>query len=150
MEFNPDKLETTFVEPMTPYGPIEGRKYTLTHSDETGMLFLDIAGEYNYNMINENLRDELLGRWNLIDDSFYSLLLYAYVGYTDYYTSLEKYNSFKYHMEIALQAIVYGDRELLNKYPTLLNSPIYVKFESSIPMFDGYEFFGNVKDYVLK
>lgn len=149
MEFNPNKLETTFVEPMTPYGPIEGRKYTLTHSDETGMIFLDIAREYNYNMINEDLRDELLGRWNLIDDSFYTLIFYAYVGYIDYYTALEKYNSFKYHMEIALQAVVYGDRELFNKYTNLLNSPIYVKFESSIPMFDGYEFFGNINDYVL-
>lgn len=150
MEFNPDKLETTFVEPMTPYGPIEGRKYTLTHSDETGMMFLDIAGEYNYKVINQDLRDELLGTWKPLDDSIYSLIFYAFVGYTDYYTALGKYNSFKFHMDLAIQAVLYGDRELINKYPRLLNYPIYVKFDSSIPMFDGYEFFGYVKDYVLK
>ncbi len=39
MEFTPDKLEITLIEPVTENGPVEGRKYTLTHSDETGMLF---------------------------------------------------------------------------------------------------------------
>lgn len=149
MEFNPDNLETTFIEPMTPYGPIEGRKYTLTHSDTTGMMFLDIGNEYNYNVIDENLRDELLGTWKMLDNNTYALLLYAYVGNFDYFTALERYNTFKSHMKLALEAIIYGDRDLFNQYPELTTSPIYVKFDSSIPMFDNYEFYGNVKDYMI-
>lgn len=148
MEFNPDKLETTFIEPMTSYGPIKGRKYTLTHSDETGMMFLDIADEYNYDAINQDLRDELLGTWKCYNDS-YGLILYAYIGDWDYFSSLMKYNAFKYHMNLALQAIIYGDRDFLKKYPELTESPIYVKFDSSIPAFDNYEFYGYVKDYII-
>ena len=52
MRFSSDKLETNFIEPINLYGPIKDRKYTLTHSDTTGMMFLTIANEYDYNAIN--------------------------------------------------------------------------------------------------
>ncbi|MGM9986844.1 MAG: staygreen family protein [Bacillaceae bacterium] len=148
MKFKPAKLETTFVDPITPYSPIKGRKYTLTHSDMTSMMFLTIATEYNYSAINQDLRDELLGTWKTYDNS-YKLLLYAYIGDSDYYVSLTKYHAFKYHMDLALQAIMYGDRELLKKYPELANCPIYIKFDSFIPIFNNYEFYGYIKDYII-
>ncbi|MGL6107773.1 staygreen family protein [Romboutsia sp.] len=148
MKFNPDKLETTFIEPMTPYGPIIDRKYTLTHSDETGVMFLDIADKYNYDAINQEMRDELLGTWKISDETDYKLLFYAYVGDTDYINAMMKYSAFKYHMKLALQAVIYGDRDLFIKYPELVNAPIYVKFDSSIPIFDAYESYGYVKDYI--
>ncbi|MCR8744678.1 staygreen family protein [Romboutsia lituseburensis] len=148
MNFNPDKLETTFVEPMAPYGPIEGRKYTLTHSDKTGVMFLDIADEYNYKVINQDLRDELLGTLKNFDSS-YVLFLYAYIGNLDYFSSLMKYSAFKSHMNLALQAIIYGDRDLIKEHPKLANAPIYVKFNSPLPIFDNYEFYGYVKYYII-
>lgn len=149
MKFNPDKLETTFIEPMTPYGSIKGRKYTLTHSDETGMMFLDIADKYNYAAINVKIRDELLGTWKLPDDGTYKLYFYAYIGDEDFFNALVKFGAFKYHMKLALQAVVFGDRDFFKTYPELINTPIYVKFDSSIPMFDTYESYGYVKDYIL-
>ena len=148
MRFAPDKLKTTFIEPITQYGPIEYRKYTLTHSDDTGMLFLTIGNEYNYAEINQDLRDEVLGVWKVYYNS-YILFLYIYVGDYDYEKALYRYNTFKSHMNDAIKAIIYGDRELLNQYPNLINTPIYVKFDSSIPMFDNYEFYGYVKDYIV-
>ena len=148
MEFTPDKLETTFIEPINLYGPIKNRKYTLTHSDNTGMMFLTIANEYDYNAINYDLRDEILGVWKTADNS-YILFLYAFIGVLNYDNALYRYNIFKSHMDSALQAIIYGDRELLNKYPELLNTPIYLKIDSSIPVFNNYEFYGFVRDYVI-
>lgn len=150
MKFNPDKLETTFIEPMTPFGPIKNRKYTLTHSDETAMMFLDVADFYNSEAINKYMRDELLGSWKISDDNSYKLYFYAYVGDTDFFSASMKYAAFKYHMKLALEAIFYGDRDLFIKYPELVNTPIYVKFDSSIPMFDNYESYGYVKDFINK
>lgn len=149
MDFNHEKLETTFIEPMTPYGPIEGRKYTLTHSDATGMMFLDIADKYNYKIVHPEIRDEILGSWKSSYADSYNLIFYAYVGNGNFFSALSKYNAFKYHLNLALQAIVYGDRDLFQKYPNLIDTPIYVKFDSLIPIFDGYEFYGYVKDYML-
>ncbi|WP_312286310.1 staygreen family protein [Terrisporobacter sp.] len=149
MEFDPSKLETTFIPPMTPLGPIEGRKYTLTHSDTTGMLFLDIGPEYNYSAINEEMRDELLGKYKRYGYNSYILIFYAYVGDSDYFAASMKYGAFKYHLPFALQAIFYGDKELLNENDFLLDTPIYVKFDSEIAIFDNYENYGYIRDYIL-
>ena len=70
MRFSSDKLETNFIEPINLYGPIKDRKYTLTHSDTTGMMFLTIANEYDYNAIDYDLRDEILGAWKESDTSY--------------------------------------------------------------------------------
>mgnify|MGYP000146308490 FL=1 len=112
------------------------------------MMFLTIANEYNYNAINYDLRDEILGAWKESDTS-YILFFYAYVCNLSYADALYRYNIFKSHIDSALQAIIYGDRMLLSKYPELLNTPIYIKFDSSIPVFNNYEFYGFVMDYIV-
>ena len=146
--FNHDKLEVRFIDPINLYGPIKDRKYTLTHSDDTGMMFLTISNAYDYNAINYDLRDEILGVWKIYNNS-YILFFYAYIGNLNYLDALYRYNIFKSHINLALQAIIYGDRELLNKHPNLLNTPIYLKFNSSISVFNNYEFYGFVKDYIM-
>lgn len=148
MKFNPDNLETTFIEPITPFGPIENRKYTLTHSDETSMMFLTIANFHDYDSINKLMRDELLGSWKISEDGSYRIYFYAYVGGADFISASIKYAAFKYHMKLALEAIFYGDRDLFINNPDLVNTPIFVKFDSSIPMFDNYESYGYVKNYI--
>ena len=148
MRFSSDKLETNFIEPINLYGPIKDRKYTLTHSDETRMLFLDIGNVYNYSAIDQDLRDEVLGRWLLPDNAPPMLIFYAYVGCEDFESAAKRYKIFKSHMEMALAAIIYGDRLLLDNFPELVNAPIYVKFDSTVPNFNNYEFYGNVEYFI--
>ncbi len=61
--FNPQKLSVRLIPPATFNQPIEGRKYTLTHSDITPELFLDIGYVYNYESINLKMSDEVLAEW---------------------------------------------------------------------------------------
>lgn len=150
MDFDSNKLQTTFIYPATPSKPVIGRKYTLTHSDTTGIMFLDIGTEYNYSAINEELRDELFGRWVFYDDdNSYKLFFYAFVGGDNFSTALKRYNIFKSHMNMAIQAIIYGDRYLFKEYPQLINTPIYVKFDSDFPQFNNYESYNYVRDYMV-
>lgn len=148
ISFSPDKLETTFILPMTESGPIKDRKYTLIHSDTTGILFLDVGSVYNNSVIDQKLRDEVLGKWIFSDNYSYTLIFYVYVGDGDFEESYKRYNIFKDNLNLALQAIIYGDRVLFSKYPQLIETPIYVKFDSTIPIFDNYEFYGYVKNYM--
>ena len=148
MEFTPDKLKTTLMSPTTEDGAIEDRKYTLTHSDETGMLFLDIGEVYNYSAINQDLRDEVLGRWICPENEPPILLFYVYVGDCDFEECANRYKIFKSHMEMALAAIIYGDSVLFNNFPELVNAPIYVKFDSTVPNFNNYEYYGNVEYFI--
>ena len=47
MNFDKNKLEVNFIFPMTKTYTLKDRKYTLTHSDDTGILYIDIANFYN-------------------------------------------------------------------------------------------------------
>ena len=147
MRFDTNNIQTTFVPPVTKTTPINSRKYTLTHSDDTGEMFLTIANEYDYKAINKELRDEVLGVWKIYDKE-YILFFYVHVGDYNYEESLKRYNIFKQHMKSALQAIFYGDIELLTNNPNLYDTPIYIKFDSYIPLFNNYEFYGYVSNYI--
>ena len=43
----PEKLHVQLANGTTPAGPVAGRRYTLTHSDATGDLFLTIGLDYD-------------------------------------------------------------------------------------------------------
>ena len=148
MRFDSEKITTTFIYPATPYEPVNNRKYTLTHSDNTGELFLDIGTKYNFSAINNEIRDEVLGKLVLASDNTFKIFFYLYVGDGDFETASNRYNIFKSHMNHALQSIIFGDIALFDEYPQLLNTPIYVKFDSLYPIFNNYEHYGYVSDYI--
>lgn len=146
--FNPQKLKVRFILPASPTEPLMGRKYTLTHSDDTGQLFLDIGIDFNYDAVNEELRDEIIAEWQ--NDWEYRLIGRVYVDNGDY-TEAEaqtRYNQFKKHLTGALQAIVFGDRLFLSNYPLLLDAPIYMLFESTYPQFRKFYYYGTPQQYL--
>ena len=61
---NPDRLHTRFAADATPIGPASPRRYTLTHSDSTGDLFLSVATDYDRKQMGSwytrVMRDEVL------------------------------------------------------------------------------------------
>ncbi len=59
---DPNKLYVKFHPGVTPKKPSTFRHYTLTHSDDTGNLFLSIALDYAYNEITA-MRNEVLAEW---------------------------------------------------------------------------------------
>ena len=148
MNFDSNKLETTFIPPATNATPINDRKYTLTHSDTTGILFLDIGIVYNLGAINQELRDEVLGKLKLIEYKLNCLYLYVFVGNYDFNTCLRRYNIFKSHLPMSIAAIIYGDSYLFDTHIDLKNTPIYVKFDSIYSQFNNYEFYGYIKDFI--
>lgn len=61
--FNPSKLSVKYLSPATEFRPVDSRKYTLTHSDATGELFLAIGECYDFNAVNPKFRDEAFAEW---------------------------------------------------------------------------------------
>ncbi|OYO87577.1 hypothetical protein CG709_14125, partial [Lachnotalea glycerini] len=59
---DPKKLTVEFSPDVTKTEPIIGRKYTVTHSDQTAELYLSIGLEYAYEKIT-SMRDEVLAEW---------------------------------------------------------------------------------------
>ncbi|WAA12468.1 staygreen family protein [Fervidibacillus halotolerans] len=130
--------------------PIIGRNYTLTHSDETGELFLTIGYVYNGLAINWMLRDEVLAEWKWAPETGFYLLGVAYVDQGEFNEeqAARRYKIFNREMDTALRGIIQGDSPFLQNYPFLLRAPIYIQFQSAYPQFHHTKFFGTVAQYV--
>ena len=61
-EFNPQKVFVQYRDIMKPYEPVIGRKYTITHSDETADLFVFVVSNYAEDQITR-IRDEPRVAW---------------------------------------------------------------------------------------
>lgn len=147
-KFNPDKLSVEYRRGVYPSGPIISRKYTLTHSDITGELFLTIAPDCAFDKINLN-RDEVLGEWNEESGNY---IFNAQVLVDGSYGPIRagmRNRIFIEELPLALEAIHYGDRSFFQAHPLLNNSPIYVYFKSSYPVYNRTEYWGTFSDYYI-
>lgn len=145
-KLNPEKLTVQWRNGVTVTEPIIGRRYTLTHSDETGDLFLTIGKKYAYEKITE-MRDEVLAEWRQLNGNPY-LFVYVYVGnYGPKQTAIRN-TIFRRELPLALEAIMYGDKEFFYVYQTLQQAPIYIHFESPLEAYHTVEVWGMVKNYM--
>ena len=148
MAFQTEKLSVTYIPPMTPLGPLEGRIYTLTHSDLTGQLFLSVGYEIDSLKINWEMRDEVVADWRMINGQYvFTACVHISNGDFDVSKAGERYEHFKKMMPVALRGIIQGDQTLLTYYPWLLDSPIYVQFSSVYPEYNKMEYYGMVRHY---
>ncbi|MBN9654745.1 staygreen family protein [Halobacillus sp. GSS1] len=143
---DPDKLFVEFRPGVTKNTPLLGRKYTLTHSDITAELFLTLGLSYAYDKITQ-MRDEVLAEWRIENGRPY-LYIYVYVdGQYGSDQSAVRNAIFRSELPLALEAIRYGDRYFFEAYPELDHAPILIRFDSTDPRYNRYEYWGTPKDY---
>ena len=143
---NPDKLYVEYQNNVTAVEPIIGRKYTLTHSDLTGDLFLTIGMEYAYDKVTA-LRDEFLAEWRMDQDVTF-LFGYVYInGKFSPEVAAVRNTIFRRELPLALEAVRYGDREFFEAHPELDFAPIWILFDSSIEEYHRFEYWGSPNDY---
>ncbi|WP_342433303.1 staygreen family protein [Neobacillus sp. FSL H8-0543] len=140
--FIPEKLSVEYIDGVTNMEPVIPRRYTLTHSDLSGDLFLTIGKQYAWDKINPK-RDEVLGEWQTSGNSiYYNIYLYIDQGEYNKNISTKRTEIFKRELPLALTAIRYGDRHLFNAYPNLDHATILVNFISAYPEFARQENWG--------
>jgi hypothetical protein len=127
------------------------RRYTLTHSDLTGDLFLTIGDEYDKKQISKLytrlMRDEVLAELIKNEDR-QELRVYCHVsGGLVFGTA--KLRSAVFHLELPLvmEAIRYGDRDLFETDPDLDQTPVNVYFSSRNSKYNRVENWGVMGDY---
>lgn len=148
VEFNPSKLAVTY-SGVTVFGPIYLRRYTLTHSDKTGDLFLAID---SHNPCQEltPVGDEVLAKW-AYSGGIYSLQTTVLVADTavSRIEAQKRYNIFIQELPLALEAIRYGDSTFFSNHHELDYAPIFVHFQSVYPEFQAVKYFGQPLDYLF-
>jgi len=128
------------------------RKYTLTHSDLTGHLFLTIGPEYDQRQISgiytRLMRDEILGEW-MEGSEGHILAIRAHVsGGMVLGTARMRFSIFEREMPLALSAIAHGDLSFLKGHAELLGSRIEIHYISRDPRFDLVRDLGSVREFL--
>lgn len=148
MVFSPNRLYVQYRPDIQHTTPYNLRKYTLTHSDITGDLFLTVSTEYALDQVND-MRDEVLGEWLSTPQG---ILFRGEVWVGDESIPLNqqkiRYEIFNREMSTALKGIFYGERWLLEINPVLLESPVYILFVSNHHKYSGFRYFGKARDYL--
>jgi hypothetical protein len=150
----PEKLFVKYLFDANSKGPVTPRRYTLTHSDVTGDLFLSVGGDYDRKSTSgfytRFMRDEVLAEW-CEDENGFSFHVYCHVsggivlGRAGWRLSI-----FRHEMPLVLEAIRYGDKEFFTEHPDLDNSPVIVHFKSSKDKYNRIEEWGALRDYRQK
>jgi hypothetical protein len=149
-ELYPEKLHVVYKNSIDNDKLIIPRKYTLTHSDSTGDLFLTIGSEYDFEQVSgfytRFMRDEVLAEWQM-NDNGYELHLYLHVsgGFCFGWAGMRD-KIFRHHLPLVLETIKYGDKKLFAENPDLNESMIIVHFQSNRKKYDKIENFGQCKE----
>jgi len=148
---NSDKLHVEFKGSIDAQNLLIPRRYTLTHSDSTGDLFLTISPEYDENQISSFytrlMRDEVLAEWVKNEENAYELHLYLHVsgGFCFGWAGLRD-RIFRHHLPLVLEALKFGDKKIYENLPELEESLIIVHFQSRNKRYCKDESFGIIKE----
>lgn len=148
---NPERLQVKYLPGVGPEAPVVPRRYTLTHSDFTGDLFLTIGPDYNPEQISgwytRLMRDEVLAEWKDGQDGV-SLHVYCHVsGGLVFGRAGWRAGIFREEMPLVLEVIRYGDRALFTANPELDHAPIWVHFQASQARYHKTERWGVPANY---
>ncbi len=148
---NPEKLTVKYLHKTTPENLIVPRRYTLTHSDRTGNLFLSIGSDYDpkplSNFYTKFMRDEVLGEITNESGQLISKVYCHVSGGFVLGTAKWRYNIFQSELPLVLEVIRYGDRILFENNDHLDTIPIRIYFHSTNEGFNKIEDWGVLANY---
>jgi hypothetical protein len=151
---NPAKLHVRLLPGVDASGPLTSRRYTLTHSDLTGDLFLAIGTDYDHKAISNwytrLMRDEVLAEWQTTASGT-TLQLYCHLsGGLVFGSAGWRYLIFRRELPLVLEAMRYGDAGLYVAHPELDQAPIWVSYRARQRRYQRSERWGKPSDYRLE
>lgn len=140
------KVYVEYRDNVTPTAPLQDRTYTMTHSDDTGDLFVTIGLDYAPDKTNE-IQDQVYLKWIKLDNK--NLLLGEVLVDGEDITGNPKIRNeiFRREMPLALQAIYVADSPFFKTYPSLADTPVLINFKSSYPQYNKLYSYGPIGDY---
>lgn len=130
---DPSRLHVKLQEGTRHDGPLIPRRYTLTHSDLSGHLFVTIGAEYDRRALRALQvvleRDEVLGDWVITGGSPHlELHMMAQGGLPLFGTAAMRCGIFRRYRSLVLWALRSADRGLAEAHPRLDEAPVVARF----------------------
>ncbi|SET40972.1 staygreen family protein [[Clostridium] polysaccharolyticum] len=145
-KINYEAVKTEFRDRISPISPIIGRKYTITHSDETAQYFITIGRHYADDKMNV-MRDEVLLTYENTEAGMVLMGEVLIDGEGVIGNADGRNEIFLREIPKALQAICYGDSRLFQANPELAKLPILIWFKSDNPKLNKLYDFGTMEEY---
>jgi hypothetical protein len=149
---NQDKLQVSYLAGTSPNEAALPRRYTLTHSDFTGDLFLSIGNQYNKKQISKLytklMRDEVITELTMEGENPVFRVYCHTSGGLAFGTARWRYNIFRSELPLVLEAFRYGDRALFERSLHLDKAPVFVHFKSANAKFNIIERWGILEDHI--
>ncbi len=148
---NPQKLHVTYLAGVSETEPLFPRRYSLTHSDITGELFLSVGRDYDRGRLarwyTRLMRDEVLAEWQTGDEGAL-LVVHCHVsGGFVFGPACVRSRIFRQELPLALESIRFGDRHLFDAHPHLDRAHVRACFHATEPRYGGDEIWGRIGDY---
>ncbi len=147
----PEKLHVRLLPSSSTDNSLLPRRYTLTHSDRTGELYLTIGPDYDHDQIKgwytRLMRDEVLAEL-IQDEEGPALHVYCEIS-RGFGTRGFREAIFRRELPLVLEAIRYGDQELFEKNPQLDKSPVMIHFCTKKPETNFIENWGPINKYSI-
>lgn len=145
-KLNPHKVFVQYRDIMKPNEPVMNRKYTITHSDTTAELFVFVSQNYAEDQITR-MRDEVRIAWEENKKGFVLVGVVIVDGEGVIGDANIRNRIFYNEMQTALQALRQADRFLFENKPILDNTPVFIHFISSNPVYNKTYDYGAIGIY---
>lgn len=147
--WDPTKITVLYLPPATEFRPVDRRKYTWTQSKTTGESYLSIGYQYDFNAIQEEFRDEVLAEWTPQMGQYVlsGKIFISDESFDEKYANI-RFLIFQREVKSALAAMIYGDRPFFSNYPWLLDSPIYIHFQSNYKDYNKIIYYETPRQYL--
>jgi hypothetical protein len=146
-----EKLHISFLDGVSPQQLSFPRRYTLTHSDFTGEMFLSIGREYNTKQYSgfytRLMRDEVLAELKNNSEGI-ALHVYGHVSGGCVFGGAGWRNDIlHYHMASVIEAFNFGERQLISIQPEIDRAHVWVHFSSHRDRYNRVEDWGVFSKY---
>ncbi|MBL5867021.1 hypothetical protein HV458_13265 [Bacillus sporothermodurans] len=146
-----DNLSINIIPPATDLNPLQGRKYTLTHSEATGEWYLSIGTQFPFTKLTNGLFSVIEAEWTTKMGE-YILLGRININSDSYNDKLDQVRYMIYQKELPqlIAHIIDADKRFLHYHPLLLDAPIHIEIKAKYPEFYRTLYMGTARKYLKK
>ncbi|QQZ11244.1 staygreen family protein [Heyndrickxia vini] len=146
-----DKLSKNIIPPATDLNPLQGRKYTLTHSEATGGWLLSIGTQFPFMKLSSDHFDVIQAEWTTKMGE-YILLGRININPESYNDKLDQVRYMIYQKELPhlIAQIIEADKRFILYHPLLLDAPIHVEIKTKYPEIYQTLYMGTARKYLKK
>jgi len=119
------------------------RKYTNTHNDETGEIYISVGHQYNQILLDSEearvVQSQVVGKWVKVDCE-YQIHFTVLVSTEQNPNAYIRNFIFCEELGVVLEGFAFAETALLRLHPKLARAKIFVHFKSIDPAYDRVEY----------